>query len=148
MKIKTNLIILFFLSFNFYGKSQIKLEGGFYCVKSNNHYRDNYFTNGKIVFYSDVYGRDFDSDVDFIKYVKSKYPFQIKKTKDGLYWGSGLVSNKYFYLVIIPKSLTLTFVSSPKDDKEFSDYSIFLLRQVRKNSGYYFTDYLGKSCVE
>lgn len=127
------------------GFSQIKLKKGFYCVKSKDHYRENYFTDGEVVFHSETYGRDFSDEDEFVDYVKNMYSFDLYKTKEGYLWGSGLHHDRYIYVIVIPESIYKIYVSSKYNNKAFSDYSTFLLKEVRKgNRG--FVDAYGETC--
>ena len=69
-------IIFYFLIFNSnWVFSQISLPKGFKCVDMRNesHYRDNYFTDGVYSFHSEIWGRDFTNEKDFLNYFTEKY---------------------------------------------------------------------------
>jgi len=125
------ILIIIFLACSSISFTQILLPKGFKYIKSNDHYRSDYFTNGKIIFYYDVYGREVSNEQELKEYFESMQGFEFKKTKDGLYWGSGYSKGSERYFVLIPNLLEGVMVSSPRDDIEFSNYSKWLLKQVR-----------------
>ena len=135
--------------------SQISLPKKFKCIdmsgQTNN--RDNYFTDGTYSFHHEVWGREFENEKDFLDYFIDKYKSScpIKKTRDGLYWGTGVFEGKYKYIILIPNELATSILSSNINGTQFSNYSSWLLQQVRNNlsSGkdLYFTDYNGKECI-
>lgn len=150
---KKIIICLLLLSSNL-AFSQINLPKGFRCedMSQKSSYRDNYFTDELYSFHFDIWGREFENQKDFLNYFIDLYKnsFRIKKTKDGLYWGSGISENEYKYLILIPDKLVSLVLSSKLNGSQFSNYSTWLLQSVRNNisSGkdLYFTDNKGKEC--
>jgi hypothetical protein len=115
-------------------------------------YRDNYFTDGEYSFHHDVWGREFDNQKDFLNYFSDLYKssFKFKKTKDGLYWGTGIILNEFVYVILIPDELFSIVLRSKLNGVQFSNYSTWLLQTVRINisseKSLNFTDYKGKEC--
>ena len=145
MKCALFIFLLLFMFPKMY--SQIRLPRGFVGVRSSENFRsDNskYYSDGTFRFYLNNYRREADTPEEFIETMKSIYKFQIKKTLDNLYWGSGYQDGKFYYVILIPENETYLFVNSPADNKEFSNHSVWLLKQVRnlrnKNLHIYFTD--------
>jgi len=144
---------MFLLSSNL-AFSQINLPKGFRCVdmSQKSSYRDNYFTDGEYSFHNDAWGREFDNQKEFLNYFSDIYrnSFKIIKTRDGLYWGSGIIEKEYKYVILIPNKLVSIILSSKINGTQFSNYSTWLLQTVRNNlsSGkdLYFTDDKGKDC--
>jgi hypothetical protein len=149
---KIIIIFLLLLSSNL-AFSQINLPKGFRCVDMSQKYfsRDNYFTDELYSFHSEIW-REFENQTDFINSLVDSYKnsFKIKKTKDGLYWGSGILDNEYKYIILIPDKLVSIVLSSKLNGSQFSNYSTWLLQSVRNNlsSGkdLYFTDNKGRQC--
>ena len=154
MKIKFFLLSVLLLAINF-SYSQISLPKGFRCVSMSRetNMRDSYFSDGVFRFHSEAWGRDFQDPSELVAFIKKNYGsgFNFKKTRDNLYWATGVFSNEYKYIIIIPSELTTIVLSSKANNSQFSNYSAWLLQQTRINisSGkdYYFTDYLGKECL-
>ncbi len=130
--------------------SQIALPAGYKCVPSRNNEQENYFSNGTFRFRTDAGTRKASNQEDFINYFKNNYALAIRKTKDNLYWGLGMLDGRYVYVVLIPERLTSVIISTLHNNQLFSDQSDWLLQQVRKNKSlkkeFYFTDYTGLSC--
>ena len=132
--------------------SQISLPKGFRCVTSEIHQRENYFSDGNFKFHSEAWGREVEGASEMKGLMEDNYEHKIvfKKTKDKLYWGSGLYNGQYKYIVIIPDALTTVVLSCPKKGTQFSNYSAWLLQQIRNNHSaekdYNLTNYKGKSC--
>ncbi len=132
--------------------SQISLPKGFRCIISDIHQRENYFSDGTYRFHSEAWGREVQEPSEMKELMENNYEHKIvfNKTKDNLYWGTGLYNGEYKYIVIIPDALTTVVLSSSRKGTQFSNYSAWLLQQIRNNhSGdkeYYLTNYKGKSC--
>jgi hypothetical protein len=132
--------------------SQITLAKGFSCVLSSAHAREDYFSNGTFRFHSDAYGREVEDPTLLKDYVSDSYSGQLsfKKTKDGLYWGTGLIGSTYKYVIIIPEAYRVVTLSASKAGPQFSNHSTWLLQQVRINRSagkdYYFINYKGAYC--
>jgi hypothetical protein len=116
-------------------------------------YRDNYFTDKVYSFHNDIWGREFDNQIEFLNYFSDLYrnSFKIKKTRDGLYWGSGNIENEFKYVILIPDKLISIILSSKINGTQFSNYSTWLLQTVRNNlssgKGLNFTDNEGNECI-
>ena len=151
---KFNLIltILFLSLITKISVSQISLPKSFSCVTSDIHQRENYFSDGNYRFHSEAWGREVQDPSEMKGLMEDNYGHKIvfNKTKDNLYWGTGIYNGEYKYIVIIPDALTTVVLSSPKKGTQFSNYSTWLLQQIRNNhSGdkeYYLTNYKGISC--
>jgi hypothetical protein len=151
MKYKFPLVAIFFILLNFDCFSQITLPKGFHCVLGINHANESYFTNGVFTFKTYPWGHEGIAGKEVANLLEDNYSHKIKfqKTKDNLYWATGKVDDAYLYIVIASENLQYT-LSSKMNSSEFSDYSAWLLKQIRTNiaagSELYFTDYNGKSC--
>lgn len=151
MKIKIAFALALVISIN--ASSQIKLPKQFRCVLSKESFRENYFTDGNYRLKTDAWGNGAaESAEDVQPYIEGVYDHQLsfRKTKDGLAWGTGFYNGKYYYIVVIPKSFASVTLSSTSKGTEFSNYSSWLLQQVRNNISsdmdFYLTDYKGKEC--
>ena len=146
--------IFFHILISYNGYSQISLAKGFKCADMSieTNMRDNYFSDGTFRFQSEAWGREVEAAGDILTLIRNNYENKIvfRKTKDGLYWGTGAFNGEFKYVIIIPNQVTTVMVSSPKKGIEFSNYSAWLLQQIRNNirssKDFYFTDYKGKSC--
>jgi hypothetical protein len=150
MKIKLLFVLSLLISLNSF--SQISLPKQFKCVLSKESFRENYFTDGTYKFKTDAWGNGVENAKDLQPYLEELYNHKLafKKTKDGLAWGTGFSNSKYYYIVVIPERLTTVTLSSISNGSQFSNYSTWLLQQVRNNfsSGkdFYLTDFKGKEC--
>ena len=148
--LKSFLIVLFIISSSIVTQAQIALSADFKCVKSDDHYRENYFTNGNQIFKTDVYGREELFGEAFVNHFKPLYPFAFNKTSDGLYVGTGAAKSMFYYMILVPESATVVMLKSKQNGEDFSAYSIALLKMVRlqiKNKlDIYFTDSKGETC--
>jgi len=148
-------IICFLLICSNWVFSQINLPKGFECIDMSRQgsYRDNYFTDKVYSFHNDIWGREFDNQIEFLNYFSDLYrnSFKIKKTRDGLYWGSGNIENEFKYVILIPDKLISIILSSKINGTQFSNYSTWLLQTVRNNlssgKGLNFTDNEGNECI-
>lgn len=132
-------------------KAQIKLPKGFHCVLGENHANESFFTDGTYSFSSYPWGHDGIYGQEVIDLLEKNYSNRIKfsKTKDGLYWATGKVGDFYIYTIIANQALQFT-LRSKTNDTEFSNYSTWLLQEIRNNikseHDNYYTDYNGNSC--
>lgn len=154
MKTKTFFALLLLLVAA-HGSSQITLPKQFSCVLSPDTFRDNYFTDGTYQFKTDAWGNSpIESGEELVAHLADSYEHQLtfKKTKDNLYWGTGLYKGRYYYMVVVPERLATVTVSATQNGTQFSNYSTWLLQQVRTNhkagKDYYLTDYKGKACEQ
>ncbi len=154
MKTKT-LFALLLLMLSTRGFSQIALPKQFNCVLSPDTFRENYFTDGTYQFKTDSWGNsDIENGEQLVKELTNIYERKLtfKKTKDNLYWGTGVYGGRYYYIMVVPESLATITLSASKNGTQFSNYSTWLLQQVRNNhnSGldYYLTNYKGKTCSQ
>ncbi len=144
----TFIVIILSLSKSY---SQIQLPKGFNCVLGENHPNESYFSDGVYSFTSYPWGHDGIYGRDVINTIESNWDHKVKftQTKDGLYWASGKIDGNYFYSILVDDALQYT-LQSKKNGAQFSNYSTWLLQQIRNNkkSGLdtYYTDYKGKSC--
>ncbi len=151
-KFKSILTFLFFCSFATNSFAQISLPKSFRCILSDIHQRENYFSDGTYRFHSETWGREVQEPSEMKKLIEANYGNKIvfNKTKDNLYWGTGIYKGSYKYIVIIPDALTTVVLSCSKKGTQFSNYSTWLLQQIRNNYNsdkeYYLTNYKGKSC--
>ena len=117
------------------------------------HYRENYFSDDKhkYEFHSEIWGRDFETPQELISFFEENLKTKLQKTKDDLYWSTGSVDNGYYYIVIVPSILTSFKLFAEKNDIGFSNYSKWMLNQIRegRKTGIelFFTDYKGKYCL-
>lgn len=122
-------------------------------MSSETNMRDSYFSDGTFRFHSEAWGRESQDPSDMIKIITKNYENKIrfKKTQDNLYWGTGVYRGEYKYIVIVPSSLTSIALSSKVNGTQFSNYSSWILQQVRINinieKGFDFTDWKGKACL-
>jgi hypothetical protein len=150
-KILLSLIFLFCLSFSSY--SQIALPKQFNCVLSNDGWRWNYFTDGVYQFNADAWGNGVESPKELPGYLSDLYKRKLifRKTKDGLWWGTGKYEGNYYYIVVIPQRLTTVTLKAMTNGVQFSNYSSWLLQQVRNNissgSDFHLVNYQGKECT-
>ena len=148
--LKSFLIVLFIISISIVTQAQIALSDDFKCVKSDNHYRENYFTNGNLIFKTDVYGREELFGDALVNHFKPLFPFKFNKTSDGLYVGTGLANEMFYYMILVPENATVVMLISKNNGEEFSYYSIALLKmvraQIKDKLDLYFTDAKGESC--
>lgn len=141
------IFIMTFISSN----CQIKLPKGFNCILGEEHANESHFVDGTFTFKSYPWGHDGISGQDVIDVIEEAYNHQIKfrQTKDNLYWATGKVDGKYIYIVIAEQMLQYT-LSSTTNNSQFSNYSTWMLQQIRNNiashADNYFTDYKGNSC--
>lgn len=146
--ILTALILFIFSNVIF---AQVKLPKGFRCVLGENHINESYFTDGTYTFYSYPWGHEGLYGQEVTKTIEENYNHRLKfkKTKDGIYWTTGKVNGRYVYTLLVNGALQYTLSSKIKG-AQFSNYSTWLLQQIRNNikSGLdtYYTDYNGKSC--
>ena len=148
-----NIIILILVLIVTYKTSicQIKLPKGFKCSLGINHPNESYFTDGSFTFQAYPWGHDGIQGQDVIDVIEENYSHKIKfkKTKDNLYWATGKIDNLYVYVIVVDESFQLT-LSSHKNNSQFSNYSTWMLQQIRNNllakEGIFFTDYLGNDC--
>lgn len=131
---------------------QIALPPSFKCVLSDDHYRENYFSDGNVMIKNDVYGREELFGDALVNHFKPLFPFAFNRTSDGLYVGTGSSKNLYYYIVLIPEHATIAMLTSKNNGEDFSDYSKFVLKMVRlqlKNKkDIYFTNSKGEPCME
>ena len=149
---KTISLFTLFLIVSLNSFSQINLPKQFSCVKSQESFRENYFTDGTYKFKTEAWGNGVESPKDLQPYLEELYNHKLtfRKTKDGLAWGTGLLNGKYYYIVAIPEQLTTVTLTSNSNGSQFSNYSSWLLQEVRNNisagKDFYLTDYRGKEC--
>jgi len=148
-------LALLLLIVSTHGFSQIALPKQFNCVLSSESFRENYFTDGTYRFKTDAWGNSsIESGEELARHLEAIYDHKLpfKKTKDNLYWGTGVFKGRYYYIVVVPERLATLTLSATKNGSQFSSYSTWLLQQVRNNhnSGldYYLTDYKGKECMQ
>lgn len=154
MKTKLAFLLIFLLSFNLC-HSQISLPKGFRCVSMSveTNMRDSYFSDGTFRFHSEAWGREVEDPSDLVDLITANYEnkLKFKRTRDNLYWATGIYKGAYKYIIIIPSALTSIALSSKVKNSQFSNYSAWLLQQVRINisseKDYYFTDSNGKECL-
>ena len=154
MKISFCFFPIFLFAFSCY--SQISLPKGFKCVSlsAETNMRDNYFSDGTFRFHSEAWGREIQEPADLKDFIQKGYEGKLmfKKTQDNLYWATGIYKGEYKYVIIVPEDLSTIVLSSKTNGSKFSNYSAWLLQQVRINISskkeYYFTDFKGKSCSE
>ncbi len=126
--------------------AQIKLPKGFVCFKDDDDWTvgcHQLFRKGEIKFIS--YGCDrgeYGDNTSQAEMINIGLEFCFgndfyKKTKDGLYVGTGKYKERgsliYYYKVFIPEKLHRITVLSKTNTKEFSDMSIFILEHIRKH---------------
>jgi len=153
MKLKLTFLMALFFTF-YLGKAQISLSKGFRCVSMSqeSNMRDSYFSDGIFRFHSEAWGREVDEPGQLKDFVQKMYGNNLifKKTTDNLYWATGISNNEYKYVIIIPSKLTTVALSSKTSNTQFSNYSAWILQQVRINisSGkdFYFTNFRGQEC--
>lgn len=138
MKTVVTIICLFFL---FNVQAQIKLPSGFKKVEGDT-WRDYRFEKNGIMLNSDCdWGQNYNTNESFLTAMLSAFPY-LKKTKDGLYWGTIFIDGVHLYRIVIVESKCILTVSSKKDDTIFSEYSKWLLSNIRINrksgNGYLF----------
>jgi hypothetical protein len=150
-KIGYSLILLSALFISNISFGQITLPRQFKCMTQDS-WRDNFFSYGTYNFRTEAHGYGIESAKDLVPYLEEAYQHKLvfKKTKDGLAWGTGKYQGKYFYIVVVPESLASISLFSAASGTQFSNYSSWLLQQVRNNisSGkdFYLTDVSGKEC--
>ena len=131
--------------------SQVKLPKGFRCVLGENHANESHFTDGTYTFSSYPWGHEglFGQEVINTIEENNNHQIKFKKTSDGLYWATGKVNGTYLYTLLIDDVFQYT-LRSKMNGPQFSNYSSWLLQQIRNNrkSGLdnYYTDYRGNSC--
>jgi len=132
-------------------KSQIRLPKNFKCILGKGHPNESFFTDGTFTFKSYPWGHEGLSGQEVVDVIEEGCNYQIKfrKTKDNLYWATGEVNGEYVYIVIAEQMLEFK-LSSDTNDTQFSNYSKWMLQQIRKNISLnkdnYFTDFNEKSC--
>lgn len=147
------LLLLTFLAIPFAGSSQIALGKEFRCVPGET-FRDDHYSDGVLNFYSQPLGNsDLNNTAEsVIPYLQNVFGNHLlfKKTTDGLYWTTGYYQGKYWYIIAIPRSLIEIILSCPTKSSRFSNYSAWILQQVRitRDAGkdYFFSDYKGATC--
>ena len=143
-------ILVFIILSSFVTKAQIALPADFKCVKSDDHYRENYFTNGNLIFKTDAYGREELFGDALVNHFRPLFPFKFNKTSDGLYVGTGAANELFYYIILIPESAKVVILKSKNNGEDFSYYSIAMLKmiriQIKEKQDIYFTDAKGESC--
>lgn len=148
---KKLLCLLFSFAFTAYCEAQIKLPVGFKCSLGTYHANQSYFTNGSVSFKTHPWGHEGISGQEVVDVIEEAYQHSIhfQKIKDGLFWATGKSENEYFYIVIADDMVQFT-LESKHNDSSFSDYSIWLLSEIRREvaskNELFFTDFNGKSC--
>jgi len=136
---------------NFVCWGQIKLPAEFHCVLGEGHPNESYFTNGKITFKTYPWGHEGLAGIEVVDNIQDIYNQKIKfqRTKDYLYWATGKADGKYIYIVLADEAIQFT-VKSDVNDKVFSDYCVWLLKEIRREmkttKELYFTNYKGSDC--
>lgn len=136
-------LVTFFLILSVDTNSQMKIPPDFKRVGKES--KDNTYgkyIKGKVQLIKEMfYGAEpsdkkvFDKDTD--EYLKTNYRTSLVKKytfKDGLYYGYGFNSSNNTYLFFVLDIEDVYKLSSTKNDKEFKDYSEWLLREL-KNKG-------------
>jgi hypothetical protein len=151
-KLKNLLIILALCVLNSYELSaQIKLPKGFKCVGGINNINESHFEDGDLAFFSHTWGHEGLDPDEVPEAIRVNYNIKLKKTKDGLLWGTGIGESGYkFYIVV--NGLSQYTLSAKGNNARFSNLSIWLLQQIRyniaKNNDLNYTEYRGRTCYE
>lgn len=146
------LLLSFALFVNLTAFSQIKLPKSFKHINQDFHVGSAY-TDGTYRISIYPFGHDgFELD-DIIESVDKLSTQTYIHTKDNLYIFSGKEDDMYYYKILLPESLFQLQVRSKVNDKNFSYYSEWLLKEVRDKrnkpckypDGYiYLVDWTGK----
>ena len=132
-------------------KAQIKLPKGFNCRIGVT--KQIYYSDGKYSFKEKAWGQEGLNGLELIKFLESNYDNKIKfnRTKDNLYWATGKIGDTYFYTVVVDEVFEYS-LTSKLNGTQFSNYSTWLLQQIRNNivseAENYFTDFNGNTCKE
>jgi hypothetical protein len=134
-------------------KSQIRLPKNFKCILGKGHPNESFFTDGTFTFKSYPWGHEGLSGQEVVDVIEegSNYQIKFRKTKDNLFWATGEVNGEYVYIIIAEQMLEFK-LSSVTNDSQFSNYSKWMLQQIRKNiaskQDNYFTDFNEKGCFD
>jgi hypothetical protein len=114
--------------------AQLSFPKGFRLVDGGNlSGQDDVYTNGRYSFQTHQLFREYDykgNDEGVKKVVRDFFKFPFYLTKDSLCWGTGKMEGLYSY-VVVTWDREIIELSSPYNDKGFSDYSKWLLTTVR-----------------
>jgi hypothetical protein len=125
------LLVGLFVSAGFFSSAQIQVPEGFTLIKGESPVgRDDYFQKGMYRISEDIpFQADTPpTDEGKINMLTGVYGVPFKKTRDGLYYGTGLSRGRYKYIVVYRFAFIL---SASQNDALFSDYSLWLLNMVR-----------------
>lgn len=130
---------------------EIRLPHQFKCVEQEFHSSSTY-TDGEIMINQYPWGHDGVDKEDLVSLIENNLEtISLKKTKDGLFWGSGRTSDGFYrYVVILPNELFEFQVYSKTNGNGFSEFSQWLLNNVREGAkskkNILLTDWSGETC--
>ena len=114
-------------------QAQLKVPAGFvYVAGDNPSGRDAYYKSGNYILYEDApfqSGEDPATDQAMKNYLKSYYGVAFTKTSDGLFYGTGLSNQRYWYIVV--SGAFAYILSATENGTVFSNYSSWLLKSIR-----------------
>ena len=129
------IFVFCFLFSTFFTSAQLFFPKGFQLVQGENlSGEDDIYTNGRYSFQTHQLFRAYDNyignDENFRKYVSEALGVHFYQTKDGLLWGTGRVKSVYSYIIVTWNGEAIELFSA-HNDKEFSQYSKWLLNTLR-----------------
>lgn len=133
------------------GYYSIKLPEPFKCVNQEFNISSTY-TDGEITITLYPWGHDGVDKKDLVSLIEQNLEtISLKKTNYGLFWGTGRTSDGiYRYVVILPDELLEFQLYSKTNDNKFSEYSQWLLKNVReavrRKNEILLTDWRGETC--
>ena len=151
-RFKTFSIVLLLLLFNLkVSKAQIALPKGFVCVGGENFIHESHFEDGDFTFSTHPWGHDGLDPAEVPEAVRVNFDILLKRTKDGLFWGTTTSKNGYSYYIVVDGLIQYT-LSVKGINPRFNKLSIWLLQQVRAKikdkRDDFFTDFRGHECYE
>ena len=127
------IITILFCAVFTYINAQIKLPVNFYLVKGQSPVgRDDYYTDGQYRLNIGTPFQGGEPDIEERKRLLSiAFGFNFNITKDGILYGTG-VNNSNFKYVVIANGFSFV-LTSKNNNKGFSNYSIWLLSEIRNS---------------
>lgn len=137
------LILFFILFLSKTTFAQVLIPNDYDCVFSEVPYRGWGLTNYEITFYMEAIREEEPED-----YALGE---GYKKTKDGIFYKTGIEDDTYYYEIFVPESSTkISLTSNKKSYSLFSKYSTQLMaaaRKHRKKNSDYFQRINGVTCT-
>ena len=129
-----SIFLFYFFLVAISASAQLSFPKGFRLIDGGNlSGQDDVYTNGRYSFQTHNLFIDYDyqgNDEGVKKKASEFFNFPFYLTKDSLCWGTGNNEGFYSYVVVAWGGYVIE-LSSPYNDKGFSDYSRWLLSTVR-----------------